>query len=292
MILLSFFKWKYVFNQIPDILKYFPTTLLIVLGALLISLILGLLLAIVRVKKIIVLEQIAKFYISIIRGTPLLVQILLVYYAVSLTLRNVVPNFNVSTIKPISYAIISLGLYQAAYTSEIIRGALESVNKGEIEAAQASGMTYAQTLRRIIIPEALELALPGLVNTLIGLLKGTSLVFSIGVIDMYAEAKIIAGRSFRYLEGYVALAIIYWILTIIIEQVAKIIEDAVRIPNQVDEPRFRGWYAKLYRKIRARNKTSENKNNGKDLLKNETIIDKIEKLEKAGEDDARDKTFE
>ncbi len=290
MILLSFFKWKYVFNQIPDILKYFPTTLLIVIGALLISLILGLLLAIVRVKKIIVLEQIAKFYISIIRGTPLLVQILLVYYAVSLTLRNVVPDFNVSTIKPLYYAIISLGLYQAAYTSEIIRGALESVNKGEIEAAQASGMTYAQTLRRIIIPEALELALPGLVNTLIGLLKGTSLVFSIGVIDMYAEARIIAGRSFRYLEGYVALAIIYWVLTIVIEQVAKIIEDAVRIPEQVGEPRFRGWYAKFYRKIRGKDKDGKDK--AKDLLKNETIIDKIEKLEKAGEDDARDKTFE
>ncbi len=290
MILLSFFKWKYVFNQIPDILKYFPTTLLIVIGALLISLILGLLLAIVRVKKIIVLEQIAKFYISIIRGTPLLVQILLVYYAVSLTLRNVVPDFNVSTIKPLYYAIISLGLYQAAYTSEIIRGALESVNKGEIEAAQSSGMTYAQTLRRIIIPEALELALPGLVNTLIGLLKGTSLVFSIGVIDMYAEARIIAGRSFRYLEGYVALAIIYWVLTIVIEQAAKIIEDAVRIPEQVGEPRFRGWYARLYRKIRGKDKTG--KDNAKDLLKNETIIDKIEKLEKAGEDDARDKTFE
>ena len=263
MFFTGFFKWKYVFDQIPDILHFFPTTLLLVLGALLIALLFGLFLAVVRIKKIIILNQFAKFYISIIRGTPLLVQILLVYYTITLCLMDWFPEFDVGSIDIRLYGILSLGFYEAAYTSEIIRAALESVNKGEIEAAQASGMTYPQTLRRIIIPETIEVALPGLTNILISLFKGTSLVFSIGIIDMYAEAKILAGRTFRYLEGYVALAIIFWVITIILEQVGKTIEDAVKIPNQVNEPRFKGWYARLYRFIKKKTsnkvKLTENK---------------------------------
>ena len=276
MILISFFKWKYVFDQIPDILHFFPTTLLLVVGALIISLIFGLLIAIIRVKHIPVLEQIAKFYISIVRGTPLLVQILLVYYSITLALMEWIPSFSVATIDLRIYGILSLGFYQAAYTSEIIRGALISVNKGEIEAAQASGMTYPQTLRRIIIPEALEIALPGLINTLIALFKGTALVFSIGIIDMYAEAKILAGRSFRYLEGYIALAIIFWVITIIIEQIGKIVEDSVRIPEQVEEPRFSGWYAKLYRKIKK----------GYLEKKNKTLVEDVESNQEKNEGDS------
>ena len=250
--------------------------MLLVVGALIISLIFGLLIAIIRVKHIPVLEQIAKFYISIVRGTPLLVQILLVYYSITLALMEWVPGFSVATIDLRIYGILSLGFYQAAYTSEIIRGALISVNKGEIEAAQASGMTYPQTLRRIIIPEALEIALPGLINTLIALFKGTALVFSIGIIDMYAEAKILAGRSFRYLEGYIALAIIFWVITIIIEQIGKIVEDAVRIPEQVEEPRFSGWYAKLYRKIKK----------GYLEKKNKTLVEDVESNQEKNEGDS------
>jgi len=262
------FEWKYVFEQIPEILKFFPTTILVVFGALLISLILGLVIAIIRVKKIPVLSQIAKLYISIVRGTPLLLQILIVYYGFTLLFMSTIPNFSAASIDLRIYAILSLGFYQASYTSEIIRGALESVNKGEIEAAQAAGMTYWQTLRRIIIPEALEIALPGLVNSLINLLKGTSLIFSIGVIDMYAQAKIIAGRTFRYLEGYVALAIIYWLLTIFLEQVVKAIGDAVRIPDEVNEPRFTGWYAKLYRRIKRYKENKKLK-----VVTNESLVE-------------------
>ena len=281
MFLVSFFKWKYVFDQIPDILHFFPTTLLLVAGALIISLLFGLLLAVVRVKRIPVLEQLAKFYISIVRGTPLLVQILLIYYSITLALMNWVPGFSVASVDVRIYGILSLGFYQAAYTSEIIRGALESVSRGEIEAAQAAGMSYPQTLRRIIIPEAIEVALPGLINTLIALFKGTSLVFSIGIIDMYAEAKILAGRSFRYLEGYVALAIIFWVITIILEQIGKIVEDSVRIPDQAEEPKFRGWYARLFRYIKSkRKKEVKEVDKPKDLLEEVSLLKKIEELEK------------
>ena len=105
MFLLAFFKWKYVFDQIPDILHFFPTTLLLVLGALVISLLFGLLLAVVRIKKIFILSQLAKFYISIIRGTPLIVQILLVYYTITICMLEWFPDFSVASIDVRIYGI-------------------------------------------------------------------------------------------------------------------------------------------------------------------------------------------
>ena len=94
------------------------------------------------------------------------------------------------------------------------------------------GMSYPQILRRIIIPEALENALPGLANSVIGLVKGTSLASTCGIIEITYQNQILAGRDYRYLEGYVALAIIYWIITIILEQLFKVIENKTRIPEQ------------------------------------------------------------
>ena len=93
-------------------------------------------------------------------------------------------------------------------------------------------MTYPQILRRIIIPEALENAMPGIANSLIGLVKGTSLASTCGIIEITYQNSLLAGRDYRYLEGYVALAIIYWIITIVLEQVFKIIERKIRIPEQ------------------------------------------------------------
>ena len=115
---------------------------------------------------------------------------------------------------------------------QTFRAALESVDKGEIEAATAMGMTYGQVLRRIIVPEALENALPGICNSVIGLVKGTSLASTCGIIEITYQNQILAGRDYRYLEGYVALAIIYWIITIILEKIFKLVEKKFRIPEQ------------------------------------------------------------
>lgn len=115
--------------------------------------------------------------------------------------------------------------------AEVIRASLESVPKGQIEAANALGMTYFQALRRVILPEAIVVALPSLGNSFIGLIKGTSLAFVCAVVEMTAAGKIIAGRTYRYFEVYVSLAIIYWIITIIVEQGIKLIEKKIRIPE-------------------------------------------------------------
>jgi ABC-type proline/glycine betaine transport system permease subunit len=113
------------------------------------------------------------------------------------------------------------------------------------------GMTYPQILFKIIIPEAAEVAVPGLVNSLIGLIKGTSLAFACGVIEITAQAQIISGRTYRYLEGYVALAIIYWVITFIIERLLKILEKHITIPDQVDsnkQSKFKKFIYKVLKK--------------------------------------------
>ena len=95
-------------------------------------------------------------------------------------------------------------------------------------------MTYPQTLRRIILPEAIEVALPTLGNSFISIIKGTSLAFTCAVVEITAQGQIIAGRTYRYFEVYISLAIIYWLVTMVIEQIIRIIENKIRIPDQVE----------------------------------------------------------
>ena len=143
-------------------------------------------------------------------------------------------NYEPSSTSGMTYAIIALSLNEAAYVAETFRAALLSVGTGQIEAANALGMTYFQALRRIILPETLTIALPNLGNSFIGLIKGTSLAFTCAVVEITAQGKIIGGRTYRYFEVYVSLAIIYWILTVIVEQIIKLIEKKTSIPEQVE----------------------------------------------------------
>ena len=248
MILQALFDWNRVWGQMPELLAKIPITLELAFVAMVISLVLGLLLAVIRIKKIPVLEQLAKVFLSLIRGTPMIIQLYVAYYGVPMIINALgFGNEVVRQIPKIIYAFLALGIYQSAYTSETIRAAFMSVSKGEIEAAQAMGMTYPQILFKVIIPETLEIAVPGLVNSLI---KGTSLAFACGIVEITAQAQIISGRSYRYLEGYVALAIIYWIITIIIEQLLKILEKKISIPDQVGEnpSKFKQFILKVLRK--------------------------------------------
>lgn len=231
------FDFELVFSQIPDLLKYLPVTLELAAVSMVMGLLLGLVLAVVKTKKIPVISQLANFYISIIRGTPVLVQLYIVYFGIPMFLKYLNMtfgyNFNTSSTSGFLCAILALGFNESAYHAETIRAALLSVDNGQIEAANAIGMTYFQTLRRIILPEALTVALPGLGNSFIALIKGTSLAFVCSVVEMTAQGKILSGRTYRYFETYVSLAIIYWIITIILEQILKGIEKKMQIPDQI-----------------------------------------------------------
>lgn len=232
------FDFSKVFKQLPEILQYLPVTLQLALISMAIAIILGLLIAIIKVKKIPVLRQIAGLYVSIIRGTPIIVQLYIAYFGIPMITKYICMkngwNYEPSSTSGMTYAIIALSLNEAAYVAETFRAALLSVGTGQIEAANALGMTYFQALRRIILPETLTIALPNLGNSFIGLIKGTSLAFTCAVVEITAQGKIIGGRTYRYFEVYVSLAIIYWILTVIVEQIIKLIEKKTSIPEQVE----------------------------------------------------------
>lgn len=227
-----------VFSSIPELLQKLPITLGLAVSAMVLGLILGLLMAIIKIKKIKVLTQIINLFISLLRGTPVIVQLYVAYFGIPMILKAINlrfgTDFAVADIPGFVYAMIALGLNQSGLMAEIIRSALQSIDNGQIEAAGALGMTYTQTLRRIIIPETFEVALPTLGNSLISNIKGTSLAFTCAVVEITAQGKIIGGRTYRYFEVYVSLAVIYWVITIIIEQLIKLAEKKIRIPDQAE----------------------------------------------------------
>ena len=220
------FSWRAVFDAIPSILEKLPTTLILTLGGSIFGLVLALLFAIVKLNRVKILYPIQAFFVSFLRGTPILVQLMLTYYGIPLLLKalnqKMGTDFNI-------FAITAFAFNEAAYTSETIRAAIQSVNSGEIEAAKSLGMTTAQVYRRVIIPNAAVVATPTLINTLIGLTKGTSLAFNAGIVEMFAQAQILGGSDYRYFERFISVAIIYWGVSIIIEQVGRLIEKKMEI---------------------------------------------------------------
>ena len=237
---MKLFDWKLVFDQIPSILSALPVTIELTLIATLIGYVLGLILALIKINKIPVLRQLAVLYISIIRGTPILVQLYVTYYGIPLILKyhnmRFGTNYNLNAIPAILFAIIALGLNQSAFDSEVIRAAIQSVDKGQIVAAKTLGMTGFQILRRVILPQAVIVALPSLGNSLISLIKGTSLAFTVAVVDLTAQGRILAGKNFRYFEVYCSLAIIYWLITVVLENAFKLLEKKFSIPDQPQVP--------------------------------------------------------
>ncbi len=227
-----------VFTSIPELLKKLPITLELALSAMLLGLALGLVMAIIKMKKIKILTQITNLLISLLRGTPVIVQLYVAFFGIPMFFQAINQKFGtdlaVAKIPGFAYAMVALGLNQAGFMAEIIRSALQSVDSGQIEAAHALGMTYAQALRRIILPEAIEVALPTLGNSLISIIKGTSLAFTCAVVEITAQGQIIGGKTYRFFEVYVSLAIIYWVITLIIEQLIRVIENKIRIPDQVE----------------------------------------------------------
>lgn len=234
-----------VISSIPKLLQYLPKSLYITFVSMIAGLFLGLIFAIVRMKKIPVLSQIIADAISFIRGTPMIVQLYLTYNGIPLLLKYINlqygTEYNINDVPAMLFVLITFSFNEAAYNSETIRAALMSVNKGQIEAAESLGMTYFQVLKRVIVPEALVVAIPPLGNALISLLKGTSLAFVAGVIEMTAQGKIISSSTFRFFEVYLALAIIYWVLTIIIEQILKLLEKKFSISDVHTDVQKRKW---------------------------------------------------
>ncbi|OTN77912.1 hypothetical protein A5886_003013 [Enterococcus sp. 8G7_MSG3316] len=223
--------------MIPTIMKQLipklPITLLMTVVSVAIGLLLGFVIAVIKLKQIPVLTQLSSVFVSFMRGTPQLVQLFLSFYGFPIFIEWLGQylhfSANVNAIPALVYVFIAFGLNEAAYTSETFRAALSSVNQSEIEAARSIGMTNAQTMRRIILPSALIVALPNLANSLISLLKATSLAFTVTIVDIMGQTRIIAGANLRFFEAYIAVALVYWGMCILIEQLAKVAERKLRV---------------------------------------------------------------
>lgn len=205
------FDFSFALKILPIMFKYVGITLSLALISIAIGLFLSIIISATIYMKIPILSRIFKIHISFFRGTPLIAQLFCVYFGVIPLfpkLSLVISSFNA--------AVFVMSLNSSAYMAESLRGALNSVEKGQIEASLSIGMTYFQTLRRIIFPQAFRIAIPTLFSSFINVLKDTALTFSIGVKEIMAVAQLESASSYRYLEGFVDVLIIYWILTSIL----------------------------------------------------------------------------
>lgn len=209
----EFFKWEYVVSFFPKILSALPVTLAIVAVATIIGIVLGLGIALVRIDKLPILTQISQVFVSFVRGTPVLVQLFLVYYGLPIIFPAL------ANVEKIDYVYITYGLSTAAFFSEIFRSAIVSVPADQKEAAASVGLNKVQTYWRIILPQAVRIALPATGTMIVSLLQDTSLAFSLGVIDVIGKVRALAALTYRSLEGYFIAAIIFVVLSFILERV-------------------------------------------------------------------------
>lgn len=164
------------------------------------GLVLALTIALVQVAHVPLLRQAARLYVWLFRGTPMIVQLFIVFYGM--------PNIGIS-LPAFPAAVLVFALNTGAYASETIRAAVESVSAGQMEAGYMVGMSYLQIMRRIVIPQALRTAFPPLFNSLIGLVKDTSLAANITVVEMFRQAQLIASRTYEVFALYCEVALIY-----------------------------------------------------------------------------------
>lgn len=213
--------FRFALEQVPEILKGVPYTLLVTLVAMLVGLIIGTILAFFRVYRTPVLNQLAILFVSFFRGTPLIVQLFVFFYGLPrfiMYLNDLFGwNINPDFMSPLVIALIAYSINSASYLTEVVRSAILSVDKGQLEAAKSVGMTTVQAMRRIILPQAFVTALPNLGNQLIILLKASALAFTIGIMDVLGIARMIANDGYHFLETYLVAALIYWLLAIIFE---------------------------------------------------------------------------
>ncbi|EIO5099113.1 amino acid ABC transporter permease [Vibrio parahaemolyticus] len=207
------FDFNYMLELLPILLKYLGTTMEMATWGLVFSLILAVILANIRAFKLPVLDQLSQLYISFFRGTPLLVQLFLLYYG----LPQIFPVM--VGIDAFSAAVIGLTLHFAAYMAESIRAAIIGIDRSQMEASLSVGMTTPQAMRRVILPQATRVALPSLMNYFIDMIKSTSLAFTLGVAEIMAKAQMEASSSFRFFEAFLAVALIYWGVVVILTRV-------------------------------------------------------------------------
>jgi len=217
------FNLLFMANTFLAALKAVPITFQITITALVIAIPAGFFMALCVIYNVKVFKQLSQVYISFIRGTPIVLQILIVYSLVPSLLNSFIKNmgWNISIfdVNPIIYAFIVFALNNAAQLAEVFRSGILAVDKGQHEAAMACGLSPVRTYVNIVIPQALATALPNLCNLVITLIKNTSLAFMMTVKDITAVARIEASYTYSYVEAYLDIFVLYIIICSIVQLV-------------------------------------------------------------------------
>lgn len=217
------FSIEYTMQILPKVLEGVKATLLIAVISMIIGLIIGLILAVIRYYNIKGLKQIVEVYISFFRGTPLLVQLFILYFGIP----QLIPAFK--DMSALIATIIGLALNSSAYIAEVLRSAIDAIDEGQMEACYSLGMTKAQGLRRIVLPQALRIAIPPLGNVFVDNVKSSSLAFTLGVVEILAEAQMVAAASYRFFEPYVIAALVYWIIILFFNWLQRKLEKKLSV---------------------------------------------------------------
>lgn len=220
----KYFDSIYLWGAFPQLLPFLKMTFIVVISALLAGTLLGLLLAVLKLGKSKVLKRFANGYTTVLRCTPSIVLLFLVYYGIPYIGNKA--GINLNDIDKIIFVVIAFSLQFGAIMSEVIRSAYLAVDKEQFEAGVSVGLSPFQAYRRIIFPQAFVIALPNVGNGLISLLHEGAVAYTIGFIDVVGKAELIIASNYNThaLEIFLALSIIYWILSILIEQLFLLLE--------------------------------------------------------------------
>jgi polar amino acid transport system permease protein len=216
----------FVQNILPDFLNGLVVTIQLTIVGLSIGFVLGIPTAFAKVYGKPWMRRVANGYTDLFRGTPLLVQLFLVYYGL--------PDFNI-TLSRLTAAFVAMGLNSGAYQAEYLRGAIQTIGSGQMMAARSIGMSRLKAIRHIILPQALRIVIPPWSNEPISLLKASAVAFLIAVPDLMTKAKTIVARTYDPIPTYMAVAVFYMLLVMVLTTGLNVVEKRIRIPGmQID----------------------------------------------------------
>ncbi|MCS1380718.1 MULTISPECIES: amino acid ABC transporter permease [Lysinibacillus] len=221
----------FIGHALQEIFKVLPLTLFMTFTPVCLGILIGIIVAFVRIKQLKILAPLLNFYVSFFRGTPIIMHIMLIYFGIPIVVDAMAQalslDFQSNTIPILFLVLLALTLSAGAYASEIIRSGILGVPQGQLEAAYAVGLTFSQAMRRLILPQAFSQSIPNFTNVFIGFLHATSLAFFVSIKELTGAANIVASVNLKFLEAFIAVGLIYWGVSIVVEWFAHQIEKRV-----------------------------------------------------------------
>lgn len=239
----------YMIEVFPKLLMSVPVTLLIIIVSAIFGLLLSIGVTYLRLKKLKVIGPILEAYVSFMRSTPILMQLFLVYYGLPVLMEAL--GFKGGDFGAITSSIIALIIFNGAYLSEILRPAYLSVDRGQHEAADSLGYKPFEKFRKVLLPQLAPIALPGLGNAIVYLVHDTSLIFTIGVVDIMGQGKLILANNYgeNKIEMYLVIAFVYWLICLTSDRTIKLLERFTYLKKI--ERRSNGKESKLKKLVSA-----------------------------------------